>query len=114
MPRGIPSKKRQTNGEQISKMDAMRHAVAELGYEVMPGDYQKLIKSKFGIDMSTDMISSYKSSLRKEAPKKSALIRTVRAGATGGITLEDIKAVKALADKIGAEKVKQLAEVLGK
>jgi len=32
----------------------------------------------------------------------------------GGISLEDIQAVKALADKLGAEKVQQLAEVLAK
>lgn len=32
----------------------------------------------------------------------------------GGITLEDIQAVKALADSIGAEKVQQLALVLSK
>jgi len=34
--------------------------------------------------------------------------------AGGGISLDDIRAVKALADKIGAEKVKELAMVLGK
>ncbi|MBY0526552.1 MAG: hypothetical protein K2R98_24365 [Gemmataceae bacterium] len=33
---------------------------------------------------------------------------------TGGITLDDIRAVKQLADKIGAEKVKHLAQVLAK
>jgi len=32
----------------------------------------------------------------------------------GGITLEDIGAVKKLVDQIGAEKVKQLAQVLAK
>jgi len=31
----------------------------------------------------------------------------------GGITLQDIRAVKAVADRLGAEKVRKLAEVLG-
>jgi hypothetical protein len=34
--------------------------------------------------------------------------------AGGGIRLEDVKAVKGLVDRIGAEKVEQLARVLGK
>jgi len=34
--------------------------------------------------------------------------------AGGDITLDDIRAVKALADKIGAEKVKELAMVLAR
>ena len=34
--------------------------------------------------------------------------------ASNGISLEDIQAVKAVVDKLGAEKVRQLAEVLAK
>jgi hypothetical protein len=34
--------------------------------------------------------------------------------ATGGISLGDVEAVKGLVDKIGADKVEQLARVLGK
>lgn len=39
-------------------------------------------------------------------PKKPAV--------AGGITLDDISAVKGLCDRIGAEKVRQLAQVLAK
>ena len=49
--------------------------------------------------------------------KKRKLGRPKKAHAgssAGGISLEDIQAVKHLADKLGAEKVKQLAQVLAK
>jgi len=35
-------------------------------------------------------------------------------GTAGGITMHDIEAVKSLVDRMGAEKVKQLAQVLAK
>ena len=61
-------------------------------------------------------ISSYKSALKTAS--KSATIRKVGrpAAATiaNGITLDDIRAVKEVLDKVGAEKVRQLANVLGK
>lgn len=114
MPRGIPKKPAQPT-EQISKMDAMRQVIGELGYDAKTVKYQRLIKSRFGLTLDTNMISNYKSSIKKEAAKKSALIPTPAATVpAAGFSLEEIEAVKELADKIGAEKVKQLVEVLGK
>jgi len=40
--------------------------------------------------------------------------KAVAGSNASGISLDDIRAVKALADKLGAEKVKQLAQVLAK
>ena len=48
MPKGIPNKKpEETNGEQISKMEAMRRALAKKGFDCKPAEYQSYIKSKF-------------------------------------------------------------------
>lgn len=47
--------------------------------------------------------------------KKLGRPRKIHAGSNAGsISLEDIQAVKALADRLGAEKVRQLATVLAK
>jgi hypothetical protein len=51
--------------------------------------------------------------MKASPAKKMGRPKSVTA-AGGDITLDDIRAVKALADKIGAEKVKELAMVLGK
>lgn len=101
----------------ISKMEGVRRALTELGKDAANKELQEFLKSRFGIEMETQNISNYKSSLK--AAGKSAIIRqpveaAVEPMATGGISLDDIRAVKELLDKVGAEKVRQLAEVLGK
>ena len=69
---------------------------------------------------SNTLISSYKTTLSKKAAGQSAVIRKLAARVTraatteSGISLEDIKAVKELAERIGADRLKELAEVLSK
>jgi hypothetical protein len=116
MPRGIP--KNRENGKAISKMEGVRRALTELGNDAMPGAIQKHIKEKFGIQMDPNMISNYKSAIKSAS--NSAIIRSPAVAAkastkaAGGITAEDVRAVKELVGKIGADQVRQLAEVLGK
>src|SRR5580658_10430792 len=115
MPRGIPNKKpAETNGEQISKMEAMRRALAKMGTEAKTVDYQAFIKKEFGLEMTTEMITNYKSTLKHSGEKSTvthspkAATPALKTQATGGFSLGELEAVKALADKIGAEKVQQL------
>jgi hypothetical protein len=112
MPRGIPKNK--ANG--MSKMDAMRRALAELGSDAQNQEIQKFLKSQLSLDMDVKMISNYKTHLK--AASKSAAIRKpgshAAASSTGdGITLADVRAVKEVVNKIGADKVRSLAAVLG-
>jgi hypothetical protein len=113
MPRGIPKHK-----ENISKMEGMRRALTELGNEASNKEIQAFLDSRFGIDMDLSMISNYKSSLKAAASKSTVAAKPAmsapRTNATTGISLDEIRAVKEVVDMIGAEKVKQLAEVLGK
>jgi hypothetical protein len=113
MPRGVPKSK--ANG--VNKMAAMRELLDEKGFDVSPKDLQPLLKSQYGINMDTSMISNYKSSIKGSG--KSATIRKPGRPAAAAITmneitLDDVRSVKAVVDKIGAEKVRKLAEVLGK
>ena len=98
-------------------MEGVRRAIAGLGgYDASPKDIQSVLKSQFGINMDTSMISNYKSAL-KGASKSSVIRKPVGrpAGSSSGrdITLDDVRAVKDVVDKLGADKVRQLAEVLG-
>jgi hypothetical protein len=136
MPRGIPNKKQEPadgaaksmgrkKGNGVNKMQCVREALAELGNEAQPKDIQDLLKRKFGLDMNTKFISTYKSSILREAAKKGGAAPKASspaaappktslkvAGTNGGISVEDIRAVKGLVDKIGAGTVKELADVL--
>jgi hypothetical protein len=97
-------------------MEATRKALAELGREAKPLEIREYLKSKFGIDTSTSLISTYKTVLLKKGKGKKAAVGSHRSGtrANGRFSLEDIKAVKELSDRIGADKVKELAELLSK
>jgi hypothetical protein len=116
-------------GKRINKLQCVREALGELGNDAQPKDNQDFLKCRFNLDMTTKFISTYKGTVLREAARKSGIIRQPAArvsspapappkaspkvvGTNGGISVEDIRAVKGLVEKIGAEAVKELAEVL--
>ncbi len=108
--------KTEQNGKPISKMEAMRRTLAELGQDAKSLDIQSHVKSEFGLDMNTNVISAYKSTLKKA--KKPAVESVPAATASVaksdvGISVDDLRVIKKMADRIGAAKVKELVEVLG-
>ena len=109
MPRG--------KKQGASKMDAVRNALDVLGgREAKPGAIVDFAKTNFGLTISDGMASNYKSTILKKARKKARAGRAAGAKAAvardGGISMADIQAVKELAGRLGATKLKQLAEVL--
>ncbi len=114
MPRG------QAGGQGISKMEGVRRAMHQLGGDAKPLEIKIYLKREFGIDMEPNMISNYKSMI-KSGGTKSALIRrgrpagsTAGRGSNGGFSLEEIQEVQDVAERIGPDKVRQLAAVLYK
>jgi hypothetical protein len=114
-----------TKGGRINKLDCVRQALAELGNDAQPKDIQGFLKRKFGLDMNTKFISTYKGSILRGAAKKGGVVRrpsarvssppkaVLKVGAVnGGISVEDIRAVKELVGRIGADSVRELAELL--
>jgi hypothetical protein len=115
--------KKSTDG--ISKMEAVRQAIAKLGKDAGPAEILPFIKENFGVVMSTEMAYNYKSTALKQMGgkkrgrkpgrkpgKKPVAVAAAANGHTESISLADIQAVKALTDRLGAEKVFQLAKVL--
>ena len=133
MPRGIPKRKteatkeNQGNGQGVTKLEAVKQALAQLGNDAKPQPIKEFVKSKFSLDMPTQLISNYKTVLAKKAGRQGAIIRrpeeqaavpagairqAAPAGGAGGITLDEVRAVKAIVDRIGADRVRELAAVL--
>jgi hypothetical protein len=107
--RGIPG---------VNMMECVRQALAQLGYDAKPMQIQKHLRRKFKLNMNPKMISTYKGSIVKEA-RQSGLIESPVARplpavvlSLGGDTVEEVRAVKELGDKLGADKVKALLELL--
>jgi hypothetical protein len=121
MPRGRKKSADAANGSIPSKTDVVKQALAELGSTAKPKELQRYISENFKLDLSTNLISNYKSTFKKDrGRKKGGRGKGGRPAATAskpmasGISLEDIRAVKQLADRIGADKVRELASVLGR
>lgn len=126
MPKGYPkAKSSSSNGKPISKMEAMRQIFQAHGYDIKPVEIQEHLKRQFGIDMTTKLISVYKTTItsKKTGKRGRKKMATSAAGTQAaaapvarakGITIDDIRAVRELASRIGAEKLWELAEVLAK
>jgi hypothetical protein len=123
-PAKTPSAKNaSSNGKAISKMEAVRRILGESGKDTMPIEIQGLLKKQFNIKMDPTVISTYKSSILRQGPGKKKMGRpkgsktavahsSPRPNGSASITIEDIQAVKELAEKLGADKLRQLTEVL--
>src|SRR4051794_15566115 len=111
MPKGYPKAKVATaNGKPISKMEAMRQVFDAYGTDLKPLEIQGHLKKNFGIKMDPKVISSYKTSiLSKKKGKRGGKKSATTAGApqtagapvsrAGGITIDDIRAVRELANR---------------
>ena len=120
----------------VTKIEAVRQALAELGSDATRPQIQEFVKDRFGIQMSTDHISNCKSEIRSKSPQASkaksaakklaapkaaakqpsakppAITHTPRA-TTAGISLPDIEAVQGLVRRVGADQLRALVDLLG-
>ena len=116
--------------EGMSKMDAVRQALSDLGKDAKPLELQPYIKQSFGIDMSVDHVSTYKSQIlrkkgkrrgRKPAGQESAngtagtaaapAAHAAKKHATGSLS-EQVAMLKAVAGAIGKEEAKKILDIL--
>ncbi len=137
-----PAKKEESISEPISKSEAVRRAVHELGMEATRGQIHEFIKERFGIEMNLDHISTAKGEAirkltgnSKPAPKSPAPKAAVTpkpqqkpvsvpppaepavekpTAVLPAIPMDDILALKSLVERIGAEQVRMLMGVMGK
>jgi hypothetical protein len=116
-----PAKPAKATDGSLSKMEAVRRILASSGKDTMPLEIQGLLKKQYNIKMDPTVISTYKSSILRQGPGKkmgrpkgqtAVAHSTARANGSASISIDDIKAVKELAGRLGAERLRQLAEVL--
>lgn len=111
--------------EKVSKMEAMRRALKKKGADAKAVDYQSYIKEEFGMEMTTGMVSNYKSTILKSEkasgstqPKATAATALTETTPTpdysDAFKYTEIMAVKDVVDRLGAEKVKKLIKAFEK
>jgi hypothetical protein len=129
--------------EQITKMEAVRRALKEMGRDAIPTQMQPYIKQHFGIEMSTGHISTYKGDIlrkkkggkkkggrkpaaqgaapeeggRKEEAGRKVVVQqkpAARSGKEAGIPLDDILYVKGLVGRFGPDQLHTLIEAFAR
>jgi hypothetical protein len=112
--------------EKITKQEAVRRALKQLGRNAKPTQIKGWIKEQFNIDMGTDHISTAKGSIlkagrkRKRAAKKKAAVvqgaakQTPAAKPQAGIPLDDILYVKGLVGRFGPGQLHTLIDAFAK
>jgi class 3 adenylate cyclase len=109
-----------TSSGRLNKAACMRQALAKLGYDAKPKQIQGYLWKKFGLEMDTKMISTYKGTAKKTAAQSGLMqVSAVQAAeparakpSTGALGIADVRAVKELADHLGADKVRALLDIL--
>lgn len=97
-----------------SKMNMVRDALRDLGNDAKPKAIYDYVLEKFGVELPTPMISSYKSSIIGKDPGRSGSFRVSRGAASGNVSLNDLEQVQTLIDRVGAPQLQQLIRVLSK
>ena len=112
------------NGEPVEKLtnkaEAIRRALAKLGNKALPAEIQDFIKTHFGVEMTTKVISVYKSKLLKKKGKPGRKPKVV--GATDepaperamheAVTFKDMRLVKEISDRLGPARMRELVALV--
>jgi hypothetical protein len=115
----------------LTKMEAVRRALQELGNDARPAQLQPLIKQRFGLDMTPEHITTRQGKLlagagRKGKKKQAAPVPAAPAKATagrqragngnaaGGVSLKDLAVVKDLVGRVGADSLRSLIDLLAR
>src|SRR6516225_6714123 len=103
-----------------NKMEAIRRALAKLGNKAMPTEIQEFIKTNFGVEMTTPLISVYKHKLVKKKgkpgrkPKEAGAVgeATPKPAAHGGVTFKDMRTVKDIRNRLGPARMRELVALM--
>jgi hypothetical protein len=96
------------NGEKKPNMMGMvRAALEEVGGDPKPLELQAHIKSRFNTEIPTNIISNYKSQIKRKGGGGGR----GRRGGRGGIQMGDLETVRGLVNRLGADQVRRLVAV---
>ena len=95
--------------EKISQKKMVYLALQEKGWDAKNADLQGLIREKFNVDLPVNIISNYKSVIKRESGKTTG----DRRGRKRNPQFSDLETVAGLVNRFGVEKVKQLVDIAG-
>ena len=104
------------DGAALTQREMVKRALKDLGYDAKTQAIHEHIRDQFKRTLSNNIISSYKSNLRREAG-----VAKGRGGRPPGrgsaahrapLDVKDVQTIKELVERLGAERVRELIQVL--
>jgi hypothetical protein len=92
---------------KVTQKAMVEAALQEKGWDAGPAELQPVIFEKFKVELDNNVISNYKSVLKREGGKTGGAKR----GRKPNPEFADLQAVRGLVSKLGADQVKKLVEV---
>jgi hypothetical protein len=100
---------------KITQKGMVQAALDEKGMDAGPQELGEVIKAKFNVELANNIISNYKSVIKKELkggkPAAKAAPAGAKRGRKGGPQFTDFEAVRGLVSKLGADQVKKLVDM---
>jgi hypothetical protein len=103
-----------------NKAEAIRRALAKLGNKAKPAEIQEVIKTNFGVEMTTQAISVYKYKLVKKKGKPGR--KPKEAGVVGeaapkpamyeAVSFKDMRTVKEIRNRLGPARMRELVALV--
>ena len=115
-----PAGNGQVQEKLTNKAEAIRRALAKLGNKAMPAEIQGFIKTNSDVEMTTKVISVYKSQLVKKKgepgrkPKEAGAVGEAapKPVTHGGVTFKDMRTVKEMSDRLGPARMRELVALM--
>jgi hypothetical protein len=115
------------DGKKITKKEAGRRSLKKLGPDAATKDIQADIKKRFGIDMTSNHISTTRGELRKEAaqsapaakpeeakPAAAPPVKAANNGKGSAVDMKDILTLKDLVRRAGVAHLHTLIDVISR
>jgi hypothetical protein len=100
------------NGEKkVSQKKMVQAALDHCGADAKPGEMGDYIKSTFNAELAPNIISNYKSQIKREGGLSGIGGGRSRKGGSFEV-VNDLKVLQGLVSRLGAEQVKELVDVV--
>jgi hypothetical protein len=96
--------------KKVSQRAMVQAALEHTGWDSKPAELQTYIKETYSVELAPNIISNYKSQIKRETQSPVAATRTKTS--SGGLQIDDFALVRTLVTRLGANQVKQLVDVI--
>jgi hypothetical protein len=107
----IMAKAKEDGEKKVSQKKMVQAALDHCGPDAKPGEMGSYIMETFKTDLAPNIISNYKSQIKREGSLPGASAGRTRK--SGSLQIEDFETVRNLVERLGATQVKKIVDVVG-